>query len=79
MKSGGRGVCCSSGTRAATNAWGQVAKLTRRTRAAGSYFGQAVSVAGDVAWSGRTARILLGWTQEARRTCFERNAGGTNA
>jgi len=58
-----------------TNAWGQVAKLTASDAVAGDYFGNSVSVAGDVLVVGARSKN----SSTGAAYVFERNAGGTNA
>ncbi len=62
-----------------TNAWGQVAKLTAADKAADDYFGNSVSVDGDVALVGAYAASPDGVANAGAAYVFERNAGGTNA
>ncbi len=58
-----------------TNAWGLVQKLTAADGGAGDYFGEVVSIAGDVA----LVSSYRQWSRTGAVYVFERNAGGTNA
>jgi hypothetical protein len=61
------------------NAWGEVAKLSASDKAESDYFGNAVSVAGDVALVGAYYASPEGLPYAGAAYVFERNAGGTNA
>ncbi len=64
-----------------SNTWGQVAKLTASDKAAGDYFGNSVSVAGDVAVVGANSASPGGVTYAYAGAAyvFERSAGSSNA